>query len=53
MAVKIGLVGGGTGGHFYPLIAIAEVIRTERPDADLIYYGPEPYNQDEFRCPQH
>lgn len=60
--MRIVLVGGGTGGHFYPLIAIAEELRaqaTEREPADLLYFGPEPYNQDSLtkldityvRCP--
>ncbi len=46
---RIILVGGGTGGHFYPLIAIAEAIRERDQVAgtttDLRYIGPEPYNQ--------
>jgi len=45
MGIKIGLVGGGTGGHFYPLIAIAEELQTLAPEATLLYFGPEPYNQ--------
>lgn len=48
--MRIVLVGGGTGGHFYPLIAISEAIR-DRDQAmakrtELYYIGPEPYNQD-------
>ena len=46
--IRIVLVGGGTGGHFYPLIAVAEEVR-DRPDTDAIglyYCGPHPYNQD-------
>lgn len=46
--MRIVLVGGGTGGHFYPLIAIAEAIR-DRDQAlakqtELYYIGPDPYN---------
>lgn len=48
--MKIVLVGGGTGGHFYPLMAVAEaiILRAEhekilRPE--LYYLGPEPYDQ--------
>ncbi len=44
---RIVLVGGGTGGHFYPLIAVAQHIRahTEITGAvDLYYMGPDPYN---------
>ncbi len=44
--MRIMLVGGGTGGHFYPLIAVAEVVRTIAPTAELYYIGPNPYNQD-------
>lgn len=42
---KILLVGGGTGGHFYPLIAIAESLRTQLPDIELYYAGNEAYDQ--------
>lgn len=44
------LVGSGTGGHFYPLIAIAEAIRAhdarEDTETELYFMGPEPYNQE-------
>lgn len=48
--MRIVFVGGGSGGHFYPLIAIAEAIR-DRDQAlsqstELFYLGPEPYNRD-------
>lgn len=46
---KIVFVGGGTGGHFYPLIAIAEAIQSEVtqksiPAPELYYMGPEEYD---------
>lgn len=41
---KILLVGGGTGGHFYPLIAIAESLRAQLPDIELYYAGNEMYD---------
>ncbi|MEX0917559.1 MAG: UDP-N-acetylglucosamine--N-acetylmuramyl-(pentapeptide) pyrophosphoryl-undecaprenol N-acetylglucosamine transferase [Candidatus Paceibacterota bacterium] len=48
--MRIVLVGSGTGGHFYPLIAIAESIRaadrSNNTDTELFFVGPEPYNQD-------
>lgn len=48
--MRIVLVGGGTGGHFYPLIAIAEAIR-DRDTAlvkktELFYMGPTEYNRE-------
>lgn len=47
--MRIVLAGGGTGGHFYPLIAIAEQIRRlareERlVEPDLYFLAPDPYN---------
>lgn len=44
---RIVLVGGGSGGHFYPLIATAERLNVERGkglDLELYYFGPEPYD---------
>ncbi|MCA9361094.1 UDP-N-acetylglucosamine--N-acetylmuramyl-(pentapeptide) pyrophosphoryl-undecaprenol N-acetylglucosamine transferase [Candidatus Kaiserbacteria bacterium] len=45
---RIVLVGGGTGGHFYPLIAVAEHLRAHTEissQMDLYYLGPNPYNK--------
>ena len=49
--MKILFTGGGTGGHFYPIIAVAEavreVVRAERLlDPSLYYAAPEPYDRD-------
>ncbi len=41
--MRIGFVGGGTGGHFYPLIAVAEVLIQNPEKPDLYYFGPTPY----------
>src|SRR5579864_4698689 len=49
--MRIVLVGGGTGGHFYPLIAVAEAIEDlckERTliEPDLVYLGPAPFDKE-------
>lgn len=31
--------GGGTGGHVYPAIAIAQAIRSRQPEADILFIG--------------
>ena len=48
--MKMVLVGGGSGGHFYPLIAVAEAledITAERKliEPELMYIGPPPFDQ--------
>ncbi|MBI5644949.1 UDP-N-acetylglucosamine--N-acetylmuramyl-(pentapeptide) pyrophosphoryl-undecaprenol N-acetylglucosamine transferase [Candidatus Kaiserbacteria bacterium] len=47
--MRIVLTGGGSGGHFYPLIAVAEAIEDicrERTliEPELVYVGPEPFD---------
>ncbi len=47
--MKIVLTGGGSGGHFYPLIAVTEAIRDIVRDEKIIqpkmyYVAPSPYN---------
>lgn len=51
--MKILLTGGGTGGHFYPLIAVAEDIKElckkeKILDPQLYFMAPEPYNAKEL-----
>jgi UDP-N-acetylglucosamine--N-acetylmuramyl-(pentapeptide) pyrophosphoryl-undecaprenol N-acetylglucosamine transferase len=47
--MRVVLAGGGTGGHFYPLVAVAQAIQdiaAERTliEPDLIYIGPTPFD---------
>ena len=40
MAVKrFILSGGGTGGHIYPAIAIANELKTRFPDSEILFVG--------------
>ncbi len=39
MALRIIIAGGGTGGHIFPAIAIANAIKQRRPDADFLFIG--------------
>ncbi len=48
--MKILFTGGGTGGHFYPIIAVAEKLnkileREKIANAELFYMSTEPYNE--------
>lgn len=52
--MKILLTGGATGGHFYPLIAVAESIKEIADKENLVkpqfyFASPDPYNQDMLR----
>ena len=39
--MKVIMTGGGTGGHIYPAIAIADEIKSRYPDAEIIFVGTE------------
>ena len=45
MALRIILTSGGTGGHIFPALAVAEALRRKRPDTEILFigglYGPE------------
>jgi UDP-N-acetylglucosamine--N-acetylmuramyl-(pentapeptide) pyrophosphoryl-undecaprenol N-acetylglucosamine transferase len=46
--MKIGFVGGGTGGHFYPLMAVANELTQNTDQPELYYFGPAPYDEAEL-----
>ncbi len=39
--MKVIISGGGTGGHIFPAIAIANAIKQRQPDADILFIGAE------------
>ena len=39
--MRVILTGGGTGGHIYPAIAIADKIKEEHPEAEILFVGTE------------
>lgn len=39
--LKIIISGGGTGGHIFPAISIANAIKAKRPDAQILFVGAE------------
>ena len=39
--IKVLISGGGTGGHIFPAISIANAIKAKIPDADILFVGAE------------
>lgn len=39
MAIKVIISGGGTGGHIFPAIAIADALRAIHPEAEILFVG--------------
>ncbi|HZK01543.1 MAG TPA: undecaprenyldiphospho-muramoylpentapeptide beta-N-acetylglucosaminyltransferase, partial [Anaerovoracaceae bacterium] len=39
--MRIVITGGGTGGHIYPALAIAQEIKRQVPDTEILYVGTE------------
>lgn len=48
MNKKIILTGGGSGGHIFPLIAVAESLKKSEPLLDIFYIGPKHPLNEEF-----
>ncbi len=49
--MKIVITGGGSGGHFYPLMAVVDELqmiskREHLAEPEVFYFGPDPYNAD-------
>ena len=38
---RIIISGGGTGGHIFPAVSIANAIKELRPDAEILFVGAE------------
>ncbi|KKU91308.1 MAG: hypothetical protein UY23_C0002G0047 [Candidatus Jorgensenbacteria bacterium GW2011_GWA1_48_11] len=47
-SVRILLTGGGSGGHVYPLVAVAEELKKQAPQAQIYYFGPKSALNAEF-----
>lgn len=39
--IRIMISGGGTGGHVFPAIAIADALKERKPDAEILFVGAE------------
>lgn len=37
--LRIIISGGGTGGHIFPAVSIANAIKAKRPDAKILFVG--------------
>ena len=38
---RIIISGGGTGGHIFPALSIADAIKSKRPDAEILFVGAD------------
>jgi UDP-N-acetylglucosamine--N-acetylmuramyl-(pentapeptide) pyrophosphoryl-undecaprenol N-acetylglucosamine transferase len=38
-ALKVIISGGGTGGHIYPAVAVAQILKKRYPDIDILFVG--------------
>lgn len=39
MTLRLLFAGGGTGGHVFPLVAVAEAVRAKRSDTEIVFVG--------------
>ena len=39
--LRVIISGGGTGGHIFPAISIANAIKAQHPDAQILFVGAE------------
>lgn len=39
MAIRVALTGGGTGGHVFPVVAVAEAVKRLDPEAEFLWIG--------------
>jgi UDP-N-acetylglucosamine--N-acetylmuramyl-(pentapeptide) pyrophosphoryl-undecaprenol N-acetylglucosamine transferase len=39
--LKILITGGGTGGHIFPALAVADALKRQKPDAEFLFVGAE------------
>ena len=37
--MRVVVTGGGTGGHLYPALAVADSLRDKYPDTQILYIG--------------
>ena len=39
--MKVMIAAGGTGGHIYPALALAEILKKEKPETEIIFFGSD------------
>ncbi len=39
--MKVMIAAGGTGGHIYPALALAEVLKEKHPDCEIVFFGSD------------
>ena len=39
--MKVIIAAGGTGGHIYPALALADILKKEKPDSDILFFGSD------------